>query len=169
MPVHRIAVGVDGSAVTQAALTWAVRLAAQRSAAVLVVTAWPDSARAVSRVRGSLRPDRLGLLSRQQAQIDTATAGLRRPPRILRELVLSEPVTALHRAAALADVVVVGATWPAHPGPENLTGQLRARLDTDRLAGRPVPTVVVVTVGRPIERPPVAGFLEPAAGRSGPG
>ncbi|WP_412103001.1 universal stress protein [Plantactinospora sp. KLBMP9567] len=144
MPTHRIAVGLNGSGGARDALTWALRLAARRSAAVLVVTAWPDSARAVSRARDTLRPDRLALIRMQQSQIAEAAAGMRHLPTTLFELVLSDPVTALCHAAASADLVVVGATRPGRRERDSIVAELETRLAAAGTHGRRVPPVVVV-------------------------
>ncbi|MEQ4306092.1 universal stress protein [Plantactinospora sp. B6F1] len=144
MATHRIAVGLNGSAGARDALAWAIRLAARRSAAVLVVTAWPDAARDVSRRRNALRPDRLALIRTQQGQIAAAAAAVGHHPPILRELVLSDPVTALCHAAARADLVVVGASRPGRPSRASVGARVEARLAAGRTRGRPVPPVVAV-------------------------
>lgn len=106
---NRIAVGVDGSPASRRALAWAVREAVDRCAVLLVVTAWTAEARAVARRRGELARERVRLQDMQLACLAEAFATLSAPPpRVTRELVLADPITALCHAAGYADVLVVG-------------------------------------------------------------
>jgi nucleotide-binding universal stress UspA family protein len=158
---HRIVVGLDGSAGARDALCWAVRLAAQQSSTVLAVTAWPDADRAGSRERDALRHDLLALEHMQRTLIAAATALLTHPPRVIRELVLADAVTALYHAAVLADLVVLGTGRSTGLPP----GGVAARLAARKSRGRPVPVVVVATAAQVVVPPPVAA--PPPADRPG--
>ncbi|HEU5109082.1 MAG TPA: universal stress protein [Micromonosporaceae bacterium] len=161
-PPPRIVVGLDGSAGAWNALRWAVRLAARRDATVLAVTAWSDADRARSRRGERLRADRETLDRMQVAQIAAATAGLPRPPRIARELVFAEVVTALCHGAAAADLVVLGADRddPADRRPgrvldrQGVAGRLAARLAARKSYGRQTPPIVVATAAEVLVPPP---------------
>ncbi|MDG4787259.1 universal stress protein [Micromonospora sp. WMMD1102] len=146
---YRIVVGLDGSAGARTALGWAVREAARRSGTVLVVTAWPDPAREVARRRGTLPADRLALVAMQRARIAAATAVPRRPPQVLRMLVLADPVSALCHAAATADLVVVGAGPPGLQRRTGVAARLLARLARRAGRGQPAAPVLLVRAGRP--------------------
>ncbi|MFY1670821.1 universal stress protein [Plantactinospora sp. WMMB334] len=168
MRTYRIVVGLDGSPGARAALEWAVRLAARRAGTVLVVTAWPDPARAVSRRLGGLRAERLALTRMQRARIAVALAGLRHPPRVLRMLVLADPVTALCHAAATADLVVLGAPGSGGRRHDDLVGpRVLSRLARRSARGAPVPSLVIgagraVTDGIRLARPGNHGAALPS-------
>ncbi len=98
--VETIVVGIDGSDDSQRALAWAVEEARKRGAVLEVVHAWelmasdtmaPDPARSAN-----------SLLTRSLAEVDTE--GVEVHPR----LVQGRPVPSLVRAAAEADLLVVG-------------------------------------------------------------
>jgi hypothetical protein len=164
---NRIAVGYDGSPAAQYALTWAVHEAMGRGAIVLLVTAWPAAARSTGHDPDALADERLRLHRMQRRGVAEAIAGLVRPPVVAREIILSEPVTALLHAARFADIVVVGTDTAEALRPGSIATVLARRLSR-RKRGGPAPVVVVATTTQAavlphVESPVAARTVEPVA------
>jgi nucleotide-binding universal stress UspA family protein len=108
--VRRIVVGVDGSAASICALSWAVDQARTRRAEVEAVHAWtvPDMG-ADPLARAVADPDELEAQARRELCLvvdGVDDAGLVAP--VCRTLVQDDPATALLRAGKDADLLVVG-------------------------------------------------------------
>ena len=110
--MKRIVVGVDGSAGSIAALSWALRLAAETDAEVEAVSAWeltygwidgyaPDIERWCEEARRETG-------ARLDAVISAAVPAPALSPRVVRTVVEGPPARALLDASKDADMLVVG-------------------------------------------------------------
>lgn len=141
MDQHRIAVGLDRSRAARAALAWAVRTAGRDHATVLVVTAWPDSDRAVARATGALPGGRIRLHQLQRDAIAEALVGVDPAPLVVREILYAAPDVALCHASIGADLLVIGSD---RAGPAPLTTALKRKLAQQRALRGAAARLVVV-------------------------
>ncbi|PBC66248.1 nucleotide-binding universal stress UspA family protein [Streptomyces sp. TLI_235] len=104
----RIVVGVDGSPASKAALRWAVRQAAMTGGSIDVLIAWqyPVGYGWPAPVLGSF--DFTGTAQRILADAVTETVGTAPRVDIRQHVVQDHPAAALLKAAADADLLVVG-------------------------------------------------------------
>jgi nucleotide-binding universal stress UspA family protein len=105
-PERRIVVGVDGSASSKAALTWALEQAKLTSSAVDAVIAWAYPAMSGYRVPVSV--DLEGLATRAVTEAIAEVAGASPPARLRHHVVEGNAAQALLDAAVAADLLVVG-------------------------------------------------------------
>ncbi|MEV0189604.1 universal stress protein [Kitasatospora purpeofusca] len=135
---NRIVVGVDGSAVSAAALTWAVRLAALSGATVDAVIAWqyPVGYGVPSPTLQSVdfEDNARQTLSRVVGEVSA------RAPEVTvrRHVVRSHPAAALIDAADGAQLLVVG-----HRGRGGFAGALLGSVSQHCVHHAPCPVVVV--------------------------
>lgn len=113
MAERLIVVGLDGSPGGRRALDWALQHALQTGAAVEVVSAWswdgPDWA-----YRGGPGDERKAIDAEQEAEVQNALATLEERPTVSRTVVEGNPIEALTRAAAQADLLVLGSHGRNH-------------------------------------------------------
>lgn len=114
LPLRRIVVGVDGSAASDAAVSWAVREADLRDTAVhLVCACHSETKMRAPYASASWNAHRGEVCAAAQALLDrTAEAARDRIPaeRLIAELAEDSPARALLRCSAGAEMLVVGAT-----------------------------------------------------------
>jgi nucleotide-binding universal stress UspA family protein len=138
--VRHVVVGVDGSAASSRALRWAVDQAAKSGAAVEAVHAWTVPDMGTDRLAHALAdPHELEQQARRELDVvvdGAGDGGLMAP--VSRTLVRDDPASALLRAGAEADLLVVGSRGLGVDG-EAEPGSVRRSVVRDA----PCPVVVV--------------------------
>jgi nucleotide-binding universal stress UspA family protein len=111
-----ITVGLDGSEGSRRALAWALRLAADTSATVEVVTAWTWDGMAFSPgMTAGPDAERSYVEQRQQTDIEKVTQGMTGPlPTISRTTAEGNPAKVLVEASRKADMLVLGSHGRSH-------------------------------------------------------
>jgi nucleotide-binding universal stress UspA family protein len=113
MTERLIVVGTDGSPGGRRALEWALRHAAGTGAAVEVVSAWswdgPDWA-----YRAGPGDERAAVDAEQENEVQNALAALDARPTVSRTVTEGNPIDVLTRAAAKADLLVLGSHGRSH-------------------------------------------------------
>jgi hypothetical protein len=147
MVMRHITVGYDGSRASEYAVRWAAREAAACNTILLVLTACPPPPHP-ERITSAQRVAVLAQVFRlQDAAIARATAALpagQRRPVIGREVSVTQPAAALHRAATRADLLILGSDRDEGLIADSLAGRVAARLSLRR-RGRPCPLIVIAT------------------------
>jgi nucleotide-binding universal stress UspA family protein len=174
-PVREVAVGVDGGECALSAVRWAAEEAARRDAPLRIVHAAPYLGR---RLNPGTVPPELPRARRITGQAYTVARHTGRTVTTETEVVPGEPTSVLLRAAAGAQLLVVGISTTGVPDELVLAPvaqRVVARSTTPVVvvprsrgpspAGRPV--VGVLGLGDPDDDEPVAEFAAAAAGRSG--
>ncbi|GAA4964258.1 universal stress protein [Actinoplanes utahensis] len=110
---HRIIVGVDGSPGSKKALAWAVNQARLTGATVEAVTTWQDPAKhgtAYGWTSAAFEGDTYAttMVKVLDDTVAEVTAQLSHPGTVLAQIVEGHPAEALVRAAAGAELLVVG-------------------------------------------------------------
>lgn len=104
-----LAVGVDGSEASVAALEWALRFASEVGAQVDVLTAWPVHAPVfVSEVPGHFSEARWHAVQIQAEAIARATSLVPEAPVIVSRIENATPLEALVRVSRLDSILVLG-------------------------------------------------------------
>jgi nucleotide-binding universal stress UspA family protein len=104
-----IVVGVDETASSRRALTWAAREAVRRGATLQVITAWTwDAVEGVPLATVDPQSMREVAEQTQHEALEAVLAGLEEQPVVTREIVQSTASEALVEASRRADLVVVG-------------------------------------------------------------
>jgi nucleotide-binding universal stress UspA family protein len=174
-PVREVAVGVDGGECALSAVRWAAEEAARRDAPLRIVHAAPYLGRGLT--PGTVPPE-LPRARRITGQAYTVARHTGRTVTTETEVVPGEPTAVLLRAAATAQLLVVGISTTGVPDELVLAPvaqRLVARSTTPVVvvprsrgpsqAGRPI--VGVLGLGHPEDDEPVAEFAATAARRSG--
>lgn len=105
----RVVVGVDGSADSVAALSWAVTLAARRGWLVEVVAAWPEpSAVFIHEVPGHFCVPRHQAMEAIRSAIEETSSQVDSLPPIVTHVANAHPVEALLERASGASLLVLG-------------------------------------------------------------
>jgi nucleotide-binding universal stress UspA family protein len=135
-----IVVGVDGSEGARRALNWALEHAGRTGAVVEVITAFAGEDPALPAYTGSARgrADEL-----QQAELAAVLRYVDSPPVVAREVVAGEPVGVLSRAAASADMLVVGSHGSHNRS--RLRAALMGSVSEGCIRQAPCPVLVVPT------------------------
>lgn len=104
-----IVVGVDETASSRRALTWAAREAVRRGATLQVITAWTwDAVEGAPLAAVDPQSMREVAEQTQREALEAVLAGLEVQPVVTREIVQSTASEALVEASRRADLVVVG-------------------------------------------------------------
>lgn len=140
---HRIVVGVDGSQGSQTALKWAMNQAVLTGATVEAITTWQNPARYAMAYSGTYTSYEGGSYSAETEkvlnEIVAEVAGhISQPVPILPQVIEGHPVEALLRAAAGADLLVVGSR-----GHGTFAGIVLGSVSQHCVQRAPCPVVVV--------------------------
>lgn len=174
---REVLVGVDGSEVGLSAVRWAAHEAARREAPLRILHAAPYL---LHRTSGGAPPPELPRARRITAQAYTVARHTEAAVRASTEVVPGEPIGALLRAAAGAQLLVLGSAATGAPD-EMVLASVAVRVAARspqpvvvvprRRPADPVdrPAVAVLGVGDREDDEAVAGFAAEAAERSGVG
>lgn len=140
-----VVVGVDGTTVGQAALTFAMREASRRGSELTIVTMWTWTVTAAWLDAG-IAEEPAAIRNRaqraQDAAITTALATMTAPPVISRRVIEGDPGPALVSMARGADYLVVGSA-----NKNTVTRALLGWVSHYCVRHAPCPVVVVPQVG----------------------